>query len=60
MGFQQGDILLGGVGEGVVYRHIPLLLLAVLKQGEVGDPQQVEFCLIQQLQLFGQMFAQRA
>ena len=53
-------VLLVPAGEGMVGGHIALLLLAVLEQRELGDPEQVVLALVDQALALGDLAAQRA
>ena len=52
------EILQHGAGEGVVLRHVAPLLLAVLKQRELGDPQKVEGARFDKTELLGEVVAE--
>ena len=49
-----------GHGEGVMHRAVAVLLLGVLKQREVGDPQELVVVRVEQTELLRAVDAQRA
>src|SRR3990172_5451063 len=53
-------MLVHGGGEGVVDRHVPLLLLAVLQEGKIGDPDRSHDRFVYQAQLKPQLHPEAA
>ena len=60
LGLHLVQVLVHGRGEGMVHGDVAPLLLVVLQERELRDPEQVVLVLVDEVELLGQLQAQRA